>query len=346
MMEPFQKNRGIPMEYTIQKYSEDMKQEWDEFVLIKAVNGTFLQTRKFLSYHSKERFKDTSIIVYDHKGRIAAVVPACESEEDGKKIFYSHRGSTFGGIVYDQKHNTAASMRYIVEALEQYLKEQNFLKVYLKITPSIYCKESSGLLQYILFLYGFSEYTELDTFINLKECKDDIIMNFNETKRKHIRRLEKKGLVFRKIETDNEVREFHRLLTLNLMKYGVKPIHSIEDLLDFKNVRLKDNVSFFGVYLGKEQLAGGMMFDFGNKGVIHAQNLSRDPNNCELDAIEYLYYGVIKEYRERGYRYLSWGISTENQGKYLNMGLIRNKESYGSSYYLNRTFYKELKGEL
>lgn len=41
------------------------------------------------------------------------------------------------------------------------------------------------------------------------------------------------------------------------------------------------------------------MFDSGDRGVIHAQNLSSDLNNRELDAIEYLYYGVIRSIRKR-----------------------------------------------
>ena len=33
--------------------------------------------------------------------------------------------------------------------------------------------------------------------------------------------------------------------------------------------------------------------------------------------------------------------SVENHGSILNMGFIQNKESYGSRYQLNRTYYKE-----
>lgn len=332
-------------DYYILLYTDHEKNLWDDFVMNRSMNGTFLQTRNFLSYHPKERFDDVSLMIYDNKNRLVAVIPACEIDEDGKKTFFSHKGSTFGGIIYNRSHSNAEKMRVIIELLEEYLRKERFQKIYLKITPDIFCEQDSNLLQYILQLYNYLEYTELDTYIDLNNYKSDIVMNFNETKRKHIRRLEKRRLIFRKLKGDEEIRGFYNLLELNLAKYGVTPIHSVDEILDFKNTRLKDNVHFYGVYLGDQQLAAGMLFDFGNKGVIHAQNLSSDPNNREIDAIEYLYYGIIKEYKEKGYKYLSWGISTEQQGKYLNMGLIRNKESYGSNYYLNRTFFKEISSE-
>lgn len=83
------------------------------------------------------------------------------------------------------------------------------------------------------------------------------------------------------------------------------------------------------------------MFVFDNVNVIHAQNLSADYRFEEYSPITYLYYRVIKQAKEDGYDALSWGISTEDHGKKLNMGLIRNKESYGSKHQLNRTYYKE-----
>lgn len=88
-------------------------------------------------------------------------------------------------------------------------------------------------------------------------------------------------------------------------------------------------------------MAGGMMFVFDNANVIHAQNLSADYRFNEYSPITYMYYRVIKQAKGDGYKALSWGISTENEGKKLNFGLIRNKESYGSKYQLNKTYFKK-----
>ena len=46
--------------YEILPYKSDMESRWDRFVMEESVNGTFLQTRKFLNYHPEGRFQDAS----------------------------------------------------------------------------------------------------------------------------------------------------------------------------------------------------------------------------------------------------------------------------------------------
>ena len=90
-------------------------------------------------------------------------------------------------------------------------------------------------------------------------------------------------------------------------------------------------------------MAGGMLFYFSQTNTLHAQNLSSDFRFTEYSPITYLYYKTIEYAKRRGYSKLVWGISTENEGEKLNLPLIRNKESYGSKYDLNHTFYKILR---
>ena len=63
------------------KYENKYEDRWDRFVLEKSRNGTFLQTRRFLSYHPTERFTDASLMVLQG-GNIAAVIPSCEIVDD------------------------------------------------------------------------------------------------------------------------------------------------------------------------------------------------------------------------------------------------------------------------
>ena len=84
----------------IVKYESTYEDIWDSFITEKSCNGTFLQSRRFLNYHPEGRFADTSYLVFNDKQHLVAVCPACEIIEDGKKIFYSHSGSTYGGIVF------------------------------------------------------------------------------------------------------------------------------------------------------------------------------------------------------------------------------------------------------
>ena len=56
-----------------------------------------------------------------------------------------------------------------------------------------------------------------------------------------------------------------------------------------------------------------------------------------------MYYSMLCEAKKQGYEKVSWGIVTEDMGLYLNVGLTKSKEAFGSTYGVNHTYVKELK---
>lgn len=58
--------------------------------------------------------------------------------------------------------------------------------------------------------------------------------------------------------------------------------------------------------------------------------------------MSFMYYSMILEAKKINYQKISWGVSTEDFSHYLNQGLLKNKEAYGSTYSINKTFYKML----
>jgi len=328
--------------FRVEEYTKEQEQEWDYFVLRQSVNGTFLQTRNFLNYHPKDRFTDASFLIYQ-KGKLAAVCPACIVSEQGKNILYSHKGSTFGGVIIRSGFYTAEKVRQILQAVDEYCAER-YDSVVFKNTSNLFSVEKGDLLEYMLGCCGYENYTELSTYIDLEKTGDDVKDGFDRNKKRNILKCEEQGLLFRKLNGEEEIRSFHQLLTINLSKYGVKPVHTAEELIQFQTVRIPDDVRFYGVFSGAKMLAAGMLFLFPRTRAVHAQNLSADYRFTEFSPVTWLYYKVIECAKAQGYKYLSWGISTEDAGKKLNMGLIRNKESYGSRYDLNRTFIKHYEG--
>ncbi len=75
--------------FRFEKYEDSLEEQWDKFITEKSINGTFLQSRRFFNYHPAGRFKDVSLVVYNEKNNIAALIPACELEQDGKKRYFS-----------------------------------------------------------------------------------------------------------------------------------------------------------------------------------------------------------------------------------------------------------------
>lgn len=329
--------------YIIHKYEKSDKEIWDSFVIDKSINGTFLQTKQFLSYHPEDRFVDDSIMIYDDK-KLIAVVPGCIIRDEKSSVYYSHKGTSYGGPIISSNYYHSEQVVVIIRTIDEYLREE-FDKAIFKITPDLFTKEKSDLLQYAFQYCGYSNYTELSTYVDLDNIHDDICSSFDRNKKRNIRKCIELGLEFRELQSDEEIVTFHKLLSINLGKFGAKPIHSVSELFNLKHNIAPGSIKFFGAFLDKDIVAAGMMFDFDGV-VFHAQNLSYDYRDNEYSPITFLYYKVIEYAKCNGYKYLSWGISTEDCGRKLNFGLIRNKESYGSKYQVNRTFYKNFEDEL
>jgi hypothetical protein len=52
--------------YSVVKYSNESFDLWDTFVKT-SVNGNIYHTRRFLSYHDKNKFEDCSILIYKNE---------------------------------------------------------------------------------------------------------------------------------------------------------------------------------------------------------------------------------------------------------------------------------------
>ena len=62
---------------TIRPYTPADAEAWEDLI-DRSCNGTFLHTRRFVSYH-RERFRDRSLLLEDRRGRVVGVFPAAES---------------------------------------------------------------------------------------------------------------------------------------------------------------------------------------------------------------------------------------------------------------------------
>ncbi len=326
----------------IEQYNDKFEEKWDKFVLNNSINGTFLQTRNFLNYHPKDRFKDNSLIVFKGDNTIIAVIPACTIYEDEKKILYSHLGSTFGGIIINKSFNNIEHVENIIQVLNNYLNENKYNKIVLKNTSDIFSNGNVNLINYFLFKDNYLSYDEISFHIDFKEYKEDVISNFTASRRRDYKYSLKNNLEFKELTTINEIELFYNILCGNLNKFDSKPVHSLEELIDFKENRLKDIVDFYGVFQDDILIAGSMVFKFGSK-VFHTQYLAADSKYLKMYPMNFLDTNLIEIAKEKGFEYFSFGISTENHGKILNNNLAEFKEGFGTIYSLNKTFYKEYK---
>lgn len=324
------------------RYDGSYYDAWDKFVLTESCNGTFLQTRNFLSYHPAGRFKDCSLLFV--KGQtITAVMPAHIVEDNGRKMLLSHEGSTFGGIVLGHDFKKIADIENILEDLTAFAQENGFTDIELKMTSGLYAQEPVEVLDYFLQQYGFYDTKELGFYIHVAgSSASSILESFSASRRRDLRKAWKNDLNFRELENEDEIREFYGILKANMRKFSKDPVHTLEELLDFKRNRLPDIVLFFGVFHGKDMVAGGMAFVFGEHRVFHIQYLASDQARLELFPNEFLYYSLIIHALNQGYDSISLGTSTLEHGRLLNRSLALFKSGFGTDMYVNRTYYRKL----
>ncbi len=338
---PHEPNVEIKMAKSISvvEYDETYFDKWDDFVLNRSANGTFLQTRAFLNYHTENIFTDDASLVFMKGNEIAAVIPAHKKHEGNDVVFMSHGGSTFGGIVIGGDCCNISFVELIVNAFNEYLSNKGYNVVVLKQTGALYSKKNCDLIDYFLYADGYKENKELGSYIAFSEYDEDTISNFSSSRRRDYRYSLKNELSFKELNDRQEIVDFYDVLCDNYKKFNKKPVHTCEELLDFKFDRLKDQVRFFGVYMNEEMIAGCMAFCFFDR-VFHTQYLAVRQDKKDCFANEFMYKELIDRARQDGYSFFSLGTSVLTEGIGLNTPLALFKEGFGTRYYINRIYEK------
>ena len=295
------------------KYENKYKEEWDKFVNISK-NGTFLLNRDYMEYHS-DRFPDHSYIFLDEKGKISALIPGTIKDE----IFYSHRGLTYGGLILDKNSKMVDVLEYF-ELLNSELKKSGIKKVIYKSIPYIYHSYPSQEDEYALFKQkaeifslGIASTIELD-----KEFK------FNKSRKSSISKAKRYGL---EIKKDENFKDFWKLLEENLQNtHEAKPVHNINEILYLKK-KFLEKIKLYVVFEKESLIAGVVVYEM--KEVCHIQYISANERGKEISALDFLFEYLIKiEFKDK--KYFDFGTSTEDNGNFLNKGLIFQKEGFGA----------------
>jgi hypothetical protein len=110
-----------------------------------------------------------------------------------------------------------------------------------------------------------------------------------------------------------------------LARYGAVPVHTAAELALLAG-RFPDNIKLFIATKDGAVLAGTVVYE--TPRVAHTQYIASSERGRELCALDLVLDHLIRnEYAEKPF--FDFGISTEEQGRFLNVGLSENKESYG-----------------
>lgn len=294
----------------LERYHAGLKPVWDSFVGT-AKNATFLHQRDYMDYHAA-RFNDDSVLILQDNKPIAAF--PCNTVEDEVQ---SHGGLTYGGLLTG-KNIHAATVVEIFHALGDHFRNRGKRRIIYKAVPHVFHKYPADEDLYALTRVGARLFRrDLSSVVELANRP-----KLSDSRKNTARKAEKAGGVVVELE---DFTEFHGLLTHVLSKFGAMPVHAVDELQLLK-ARFPEQIRLFGTLIGDRLHAACLVYDCGH--IVHTQYLASSDEGRQVGALDYLLWNLIEK-RFVDKRYWSFGISTEDQGRVLNPGLIAQKEGFG-----------------
>ena len=300
--------------FEIVRYTADRAGEWNAFVAVSK-NGTFLFDRGYMDYHS-DRFHDHSLMFFC-EGRLLAVLPA-HVEGD---MLYTHRGLTYGGLLMSVQLTVVQTLALFRE-LNDYLRQQGIRRVQYKCIPWIFHRLSAEEDLYALYHECHARMVARDYSTNIFLQAG---LRWERVRRRGVVRARQAGII---VERSDDYATFWQVLTDNLgRKYGVKPVHTLDEI-QLLHSRFPENIVLYQAVRDGEVLGGVVLYV--SDRVVHAQYSSASAEGKRLGAIDVLYEQIMHhDYAD--YPYFDFGRSTENaDGSGLNESLVFQKEGFGA----------------
>lgn len=294
------------------KYNQSFKDIWNSFVA-ESKNGTFMLNRNYVEYHS-DRFADNSLLFFQGNS-LMAVLPASAHDKEVR----SHGGLTYGGFITGKKM-TAQCMLEVMEACLSFLQREGFTSLVYKRVPYIYYSYPSDEDLYALFRF--------DAILSKRDISTAVLMNnrmrFSERRRRNLKKAINAGLRF--MQTDDYHAYMELLSEVLASRHGAKPVHTVEEIERLSTL-FPDNIKLYATFNGERMLAGTIIYET-NK-VAHAQYIASSTEGRQLGALDLIFNQLITEVYS-DITYFDFGTSNENKGRFLNEGLIEQKQEFGA----------------
>lgn len=305
-------------------YAPEDKEAWDGLVE-QSRSRHFLFRRDYMDYH-RDLFQDASLVVSDGD----ALVAALPANRDGDGVV-SHGGLTFGGLLSGPELTTRRTAAVLGDVLE-HLRGDEVRTLTYKAVPHIYHLIPAEEDLYALFVHGAS--------LVRRDCssavRQDSRLGYTKGRRSAVRSAEKAEL---QIARDPDVSGFMQMEDEALgRRHGLAPVHSPEEMTLLAD-QFPDNIKLFTARKEGELLAGVIVYE--TDAVAHTQYIAGTEQGYAEHALDAVIDHLLEiEYAEK--RWFDFGISTTEEGRDLNEGLARNKESYGARAVVYDTYRLDL----
>ncbi len=300
----------------IYRYTPAWGKHWDELV-DRSSQGTFLLKRSYMEYHA-HRFTDFSLIALDEKGRLVAALPA--TIDCSGCTVTSHGGLTYGGWITDPKRVNANVLMEIFDASLRFLEEQGVTRLIYRPVPTIYHRYPAQEDIYALFRYGATvEAVNISSAVDLTRP-----IAYDTNARRGAKFASDSGVI---VDDSQSLAKYWEVLSAMLKdRYNTSPVHSLEEI-ELLQHRFPDNIKLHCAVDSSGTVVAGVLVYLTHE-VAHCQYIAASDKGKELKALPLLFQHLIQVYTPL-VRYLDFGTSNEDSGRFLNAGLLRQKAGLG-----------------
>lgn len=295
----------------VRPYEAGDRALWDRLVEESRSNHFFFR-RDYMEYH-RDRFEDASRVVLE-AGTPVAAFPANRAGEE----VVSHGGLTFGGIISGPRLTTRRTVRALRAILASYAAEGATSLRY-KAVPAIYHQVPAEEDLYALFVVD-ARLVRRDCAAALRPAERP---RPSKGRRAAVRSARAAGF---EVGREDAFGEFMELEDEALRRrHGTAPVHTPAEM-EMLGAAFPENIKLFTARRGGE-LEGGVLI-YETPAVAHAQYIAGTERAYAEHALDAIVAHLIEdEYAAKPW--FDFGISTTEEGRDLNTGLMRNKESFG-----------------
>jgi hypothetical protein len=296
---------------SVRPYTAADVNAWDALVG-RSRNGNLLHRRGYMDYHA-DRFADQSLIVERH-GEAVAVFPANIRDN----VVTSHGGLTYAGLITTHALRAESTLA-VFEQIANHYRALGVERVIYKAVPHIFHAYPAEEDLYALHRLGARlQRRDLSSAIALRET-----FHFTQGRQRAVNKARKAGIG---LQANADPTDFHALLVEVLHKHDTRPTHSLAELR-LLQARFPQQIVLHEARREGALLAGVLVYDFGK--AVHTQYMAVSEEGRRLSALSFLLAELVGGvYASR--TYFSFGISTEQEGRVLNGGLVTQKEYFGA----------------
>lgn len=297
--------------FTVRPYAKADANAWDALVE-RSRNGNLLHRRGYMDYHA-DRFVDCSLIA-ERDGEVVAVFPADIREN----LVTSHGGLTYAGLITTQALRAESTLA-VFEQIGDHYRALGVERVIYKAVPHVFHAYPAEEDLYALHRLGARlKRRDLSSVIPLRET-----LHFTQGRKHAVDKARKAGV---RLQVGADPAAFHALLSGVLGRHDTRPAHSLHELRMLQ-ASFPQQIVLHEARREDVLLAGVLAYDFGR--VVHTQYMAASEEGRRVDALSFLLAElIVGVYADRAY--FSFGISTEQEGRVLNGGLIAQKEYFGA----------------